>query len=516
MMMRGNKAFVLSLGILAVSPAIYAEKIQFNNGDSLDVLLIKHTRATITFAHSSLGEMTVDKSKISNLQSLNLEVLEKEIKASEQGTLVAEVPKKPVTEDKVVAKATQAAQEKAILARESVDQAKSELLVAQENLKNAEIEDLDIAEQAVIEAESKVKSTEKALVSAVDDISAVAKNAEIAKRVSIANMDVVAAEDELKVAKERIKQARNNVRNAKKRLRYAEEANATDEVIDSAEKNLAIAEERVGIAEEQVKVAEGKLQVAQEHVQLAKGEKVPNGFLGTGWFKGWDSHFDVGITGASGATNNAKFRVGFGSLLENDAHRWDFKTYFLYTSEDGGVTEQRLNAILVKDWFFKDTPWFAFASATYDMDQFKNWDHRLQVAVGPGYQFIKNDDWELSGRMAGTGIFEFGTRSSIDGIDFDQEDASTFTQENKQSFELMLGADTFWQISPKQKFTLSNYIYPSMSNIGDFRNVTKINWMHDLEFFEGLAIKFTVNNEYDTTQAKRNDLRYSISAMVNF
>ncbi len=514
-----KKQLVYIVGTLLVSPLTQAETIEFINGDSLDVFLIKHTSSTITFSHTSLGEMTVKKSKISNIRALNLESIKKEIKATEKKVaVVVESPQPEVVEGALVAKAIKAAEEKSVTVRKSVDVAKGELLVAEENLKVAEIEDVDIAEKAVTEAEAKVKATEKALVIAVDDISAVEKNAEIAKQVSIANIDVVAAEAGLKAAKESHDQALANVRDAKKQLRYAEEADAADDVIDAASRKLDIAEEGISIAEEDIEVATEKVGLAQEKVQLAKGEKVPNGFLGTGWFKGWDSSFDVGITGASGSTNNAKFRMGFGALYENNSHRWDFKTYFLYNSEDDEVTEQRLNATLVKDWFFKDTPWFAFASVTYDMDEFRDWDHRVQVAFGPGYQFIKNDEWEFSGRMAGTGIFEFGKKvdNPNNSDPFDEDVESTYLKTNMQNFELMLGADLSWQISPKQKFTISNYMYPSMTDLGEFRNVTKVDWVHDLEFFEGLAIKFGINNEYDTTETEANDLRYSMSAMFNF
>ena len=76
-----KKQLALTLGALLVTPLIQAETIQFINGDSLDVFLIKHTSSTITFSHTSLGEMTVKKSKISNIQALNLDSIKKEIKA---------------------------------------------------------------------------------------------------------------------------------------------------------------------------------------------------------------------------------------------------------------------------------------------------------------------------------------------------------------------------------------------------------------------------------------------------
>ncbi len=517
-----KKKIIFALGALLFAPiTTYAEKIQFINGDSLDALIIRQTNTTLTFSHAVLGEITVDKAKIGNLSTLNLEDMNKEntafmppVAVPQEETVTESVP----AEQAEVEKEVKIAQEKAIVARENVDKAKAALQLAQKNMQVAEIEDKELAQQAVLDAEAKLKATQQALIVAVDDIGTIKKNAVIAEKVGIANVAVAVADKKLKQVMDDLKQAEANLRQAKKQLRYAKEAGADDDVLAAAADKVDMAEEAVDTVNEKIELATEKMELAQEKVQLAKGEKVPNGFLGTGWFKGWDSSFEVGISGASGSTNNAKFRMGFNSLFENDEHRWDFKTYFFYNSEDNAVTEQRLNAVLVKDWFFKNTPWFAFMSATYDMDEFRDWDHRLQIAIGPGYQFIKNDDWELSGRMAGTGIFEFGKKidDPNNPADFDENIPSTYLKTNTQSFELMLGADLAWQISPKQKFTFSNYIYPSMTDLSEFRNVTKINWMHDVEFFEGLAITFGIINEYDSTETNGNDLRYSMSAMFHF
>jgi hypothetical protein len=73
---------------------------------------------------------------------------------------------------------------------------------------------------------------------------------------------------------------------------------AKAEMLAVGEKSIA---EKLGIAtaDTKVDIAENKLNVAMQHVQkaehdlkLAKGEKINDGFMGTGWFKDWDSRVE--------------------------------------------------------------------------------------------------------------------------------------------------------------------------------------------------------------------------------
>lgn len=76
-----NKLRFLFLGALSAFSSVYAQPIQFSNGDILEVELKFQTDKTITFSHAILGEQTIDKAEIRNLQALNLERL---IKFSER------------------------------------------------------------------------------------------------------------------------------------------------------------------------------------------------------------------------------------------------------------------------------------------------------------------------------------------------------------------------------------------------------------------------------------------------
>ena len=83
-------------------------------------------------------------------------------------------------------------------------------------------------------------------------------------------------------------------------------------------------------------------------------------------------------------------------------------------------------------------------------------------------------------------------------------------------FDALIGADLTWHISAQQHFTFSNYFYPSLSDAGEFRNLTIVGWIHAIDWFEGLALKFGIRNEYDTSESIPNDFNYNFSVLWGF
>ena len=553
-----TKQIFLCLSIFLLSTNTYAQPIQFANGDTLDVELIHQTGTTITFSHPALGKQTIAKAKISNLQELNLEKLtilteaelkqllkvriaQAEVLVAKEGVVIAEA--KLIAAKEAVDMAEEAdskdAEEKLILAGEKFTAAQDEVKVAEDKLtvvKNvivaeaelliakgkvkvseaevnvtklevevAEAEENVAEEQEVLVAEEKLVLAGEKFIAAKEDVKVAEDELKIVKNVIVTEAGSLSAKDQVDAVVAEIKDTRLELDTAEAEEKIAEEQGTV-----VTELKIETAEEKVEIAEENVKVATQQVEVAEDNLKLAKGEKVGTGFMGTGWFKDWDSSIELGLRGSSGQSVNANFRAAFNSRYEDAFHRWKFNSFYLYSSDDKIASESRVNALLVKDWFFAETKWFAFASAMYDWDEFKDWKHRLQLSVGPGYQFIKTDEWEFSGRVGGTGIFEF------DRTVEDSNSPTGYSEINTLGFEAMIGADLTWHITAKQHFTLSNYFYPSLSDAGEFRNLTIVGWIHDIDWFEGLAIKFGIRNEYDTAESIPNDFNYNFSVLWGF
>jgi len=219
-------------------------------------------------------------------------------------------------------------------------------------------------------------------------------------------------------------------------------------------------------------------------------EPLDKGVFGSGLLVDWDRSIDLGFNGASGPSNNASFRSGISAYYEDDEERWDFKMVYHYKQDENETTDNQFKIDLLKDWLLADSPWFYFAHAGLDWDQFKDWDYRGRLAAGPGYQFVKNKQFELASRVGMSGVYE--VRDPKNDIDM----------------EGLLGLHMKWHVSEQQSLRFDNFLYPSVTDTGEYRNVTTFEWAHKLGFYKGLAIKLGFHNEYNTTDTDKNDLKY--------
>ena len=224
--------------------------------------------------------------------------------------------------------------------------------------------------------------------------------------------------------------------------------------------------------------------------EVADNQAKDEGLFGTGLLVDWKRNIDVGLNGASGSSNNTSFRIGISSFFEDDEDRWDFKTVYLYKQEDHETTDNYLKVDLIKDWLVKESPWFYFASAGFDMDEFKDWDYRFRLAAGPGYQLIKNKQFELAARIGLNGVYEI------------------IEPNNNLDMEGLIGFNLLWNRSEKHSLKIINIFYPSLVEQGEYRNVTSLEWTHKLDYYKGMAVKLGFNNEYDTKETDKNDLKY--------
>lgn len=249
---------------------------------------------------------------------------------------------------------------------------------------------------------------------------------------------------------------------------------------------------------------EEKESVKKAKVELAKAlsdEPPPpdEGMFGTGLLAGWYRSIDAGLSGASGPSTNAKLTAGAKFEYEDKEKRWRYNAIYFFNSEDNIISDNRFNTTLLRDWFITDSNWFYFASGGYDWDEFKNYDHRLRLGGGNGYQFYKSE------------TAEFATRHGLNNT------YSIFkNQNNRYELELLLGIDWSWQINDEMSLTFINTTYPAMTDLGQFRNVTDFEFKHSIAFQKSLAIKLGFHNEYDTTETERNDLKYYLTLAWQF
>jgi putative salt-induced outer membrane protein YdiY len=221
---------------------------------------------------------------------------------------------------------------------------------------------------------------------------------------------------------------------------------------------------------------------------------VDSGLLGTGWLTDWQRRVEIGVTGAAGKSDNLKVNAGFKADYEDEQTRWAHQTAYYRNDSEGTLSDHSLFSTLNRDWLRPGSPWFQFAGGRFDWDEFKDWDYRLAANGGVGYEFVKTDSYRLLGRAGLGGNQTFGgTREE-------------FTP------EALLGIEVAWKISERQSFAFTNTLHPSLSESGEFRNATTLDWTLDLDQEAGLGLKIGLSNEYDSLTedgVDKNDFKYT-------
>lgn len=224
-----------------------------------------------------------------------------------------------------------------------------------------------------------------------------------------------------------------------------------------------------------------------------------NGLFGTSFLEGWERRFTLGIDGQE--DEGSEFNLY--TLLELDyadeRDRWSIDASYDFGKEDGGNTDNEIFVKVLKDWLMPEEDYFFWAYGDYEYDQFESYDQRATGFGGVGYKILETEKHEIDGRLGAGLVKEW--------------------KPNDFRPEAVAGIDYKWDINDNQDLEASNYIFPSLDNLGNFRNVTNIDWVISMDAAEGLSLRIGVENEYDTNvsgDAKRNDFQYRIALVIDF
>jgi putative salt-induced outer membrane protein len=195
----------------------------------------------------------------------------------------------------------------------------------------------------------------------------------------------------------------------------------------------------------------------------------------------WDKSIDIGITGASGNSDNLNARVQLSA--ERKTSKMESKASALYrlSQSDGDNTENRFRFDLSNDWLPPEGSkirWWA--RGAYEYDEFQAWDHRLSASGGLGYELINNDKHTLVGRLGLGGSQTFG------------DDNEEFRP------ELVAGLDYAYQIKENQRFVAGTEILLDVSDTDFWRTNSFARYEALIDPTNGLNFKTGITHRYDS------------------
>jgi len=125
------------------------------------------------------------------------------------------------------------------------------------------------------------------------------------------------------------------------------------------------------------------------------------GLFGTSFLRGFDKALAAGFTGSSGKSRDMSMNVDFSLKRQIVRHRMAFVARYYFSSDEGTISDNQLDSTYIHDFLIPEEDWFPFLSPHYRYDAEQDWNHRLGLRVGIGYQFFEDDTWNVRGRLGG-------------------------------------------------------------------------------------------------------------------
>ncbi|MFI4875970.1 MAG: YdiY family protein [Blastopirellula sp. JB062] len=209
----------------------------------------------------------------------------------------------------------------------------------------------------------------------------------------------------------------------------------------------------------------------------------------------WDNSVELGINGQSGNTESLSLRSGAKIKREGAATKTIADIIYARTSNNGKRTQNNALSNAKIEWPFSNRRWHFYAKNGLEYDEFKDFDLRLWVSGGLGYQVVQTDDTKLTVELGSGFSKEYGSPDE----EYKPEGAMT----------VMLDHDFNKRNSLEAKYEY----YPEWEQFGEYRSITDVGYKILLDDEANLSLKFGLINRFDSTPGvdkKKNDVNYSV------
>ncbi len=215
----------------------------------------------------------------------------------------------------------------------------------------------------------------------------------------------------------------------------------------------------------------------------------------------WTGSFAAGLNGKTGNSVNTDINITLKLDRENDFGKLALLASYFYSSNDVVTTTDRFFGQARHEM---NLPWPKlswFNQLQIETDRFKDFDYRLALHTGLGYEIYKTDSGFLKLRFGAGASREFG------GVN---------TNWNP---ELQFGADWEHKLMETLKlFAIADY-YPNIEDFADYRLVTNTGLEFVLDAERNINFRMFALNRYDSTPNPgddKNDTDYGVSVVFGF
>ncbi|MEO0482565.1 MAG: DUF481 domain-containing protein [Planctomycetota bacterium] len=215
----------------------------------------------------------------------------------------------------------------------------------------------------------------------------------------------------------------------------------------------------------------------------------------------WDAYAELGINGSSG--NNERLNlIAIGGIGRETVYmETNFDALYTYATDEGDETENRFLGTAGNTWLLPESKWRYYVRGLYELDEFQDWDYRIRLSGGVGYELIDTDD-TLFVLRAGAGVLrEFGG------------------EEDDWIPELNFGYDFEHKINDRASIESIFDYYPRVDDFEEFRIEFSAGLKVDITDDGGLYLSAGILDQYDSDPGDgfdRNDIDYYVTLGAQF
>jgi hypothetical protein len=255
-------------------------------------------------------------------------------------------------------------------------------------------------------------------------------------------------------------------------------------------------------------------------------DPITPGLFGTSFLRGFDKALAAGFSGSSGKSRDMSMNVDFSLKREIVRHRMAFVARYYFSSDEGTISDNQLDSTYIHDFLIPDADWFPFLSPHYRYDAEQDWNHRLGLRAGIGYQFFEDDTWNVRGRLGG-GVNQTLTddrgkevfRGSTDPpAPFPTRTRYTTDDPIRTEYTGVVGLHLGWVMIEGVGIDWTTFYEPDFGDTPNFRLESRAEWTVKVGYVEGLSFRLGGSYIYDghESDSNRNDRKYYGNIVYDF
>ena len=215
----------------------------------------------------------------------------------------------------------------------------------------------------------------------------------------------------------------------------------------------------------------------------------------------WTASINLGFSYSKASTATSSLNIGAQVQKKTDLQTLTLNAKYFYSYDDGAVTDNDIIVNFDDTWYLsKESRWNYFIQASYQWDEFQEWEQRLSPYGGFGYAVARSEDLTWNLKLGGGGTWEYSGDRGFDP-------------------QILFGTNLDWTIDKQQSLTAGVKIAPKITEFSNYLLTLSANYKLRIGNDSPVSLNLSVLDIYDSTatgDSSRNDLKLVLSLGYDF